>query len=107
MGDIGHAPRADALCDLLERLKVDLAWVGACTADDHLWFDDPCHLLDDRVVESLRLRVDTVVEDGIPAPGDVDWRAVRKMAALGEALAHNLVLIVEVGEVDRLICLTS
>ncbi|KAF5045747.1 hypothetical protein DSECCO2_478110 [anaerobic digester metagenome] len=105
VGDVGHAPRADGIGDFLEGFEVDLARVGARAADDHLRFHCPCQVLDRRVVERLALVIDAVVEDGVPAPGDVDRRAVGEVAALGEALAHDPVLVAEVGEVDRLVCL--
>jgi len=107
VGYVGHAPGADAIRDLLERLEVDLARVGTRTADDDLRLHDPRHLLDDRVIERLRHGIDAVVKDRVPAPGDIDRRAVGEVAALGEALAHDPVLVVEIGKVDCLVCLAS
>ena len=93
-GDVGHVHhevRAHLACDGAHALEVDDARVRARTAHDELrahLLGEALHLV---VVDGLGLGVHAVAGEIVVAAGEVHRRAVREVAALGQAHAKHRV----------------
>ena len=96
---VDHEQRVDVVRDLAEALEVDDARIGARAGDDHLW-PDLARLDRERVVVDARVVLAHAVRVNLePLAAEVDRRAVRQVAAVGQVHAQDAVTDVEHGDV--------
>src|SRR5208283_2045982 len=91
MADVAHEHRSDLVAYLAEPLEIYYERVRRVSADDEFGFLSDRPLPYVVVIERFGFLVDRICARLEPFPGEVDRRAVREMAAVGEVQAHELV----------------
>jgi hypothetical protein len=99
MGHVAEKERADLVCDRSEAIGLDRPRVGGAPADDQLgpaFLRRREHLVE---IDERRLAVDSVADEVVQLPREVDLEAVREVAAMVEPHGQHCVPGLEAAEV--------